>query len=122
MYKITKNVFLSLILLSFIGCATPPTIYYGDPIAGMNKLDQLKQDIATVQDVRNMMGEPSGYGKMRLKPDSELLDVWFYQYQVGKGSDGHLNIVLVYIDKNHIYQGHLAFISDLLIEGLIVGN
>ena len=122
MYNIAKNIFLSLILISFIGCAAPPTIYYGIPIDGMNKLAQLKQDIATVQDVRNMMGEPSGYGKTRFKPDLELLDVWFYQYMESKGGDAHINIVLVFIDKNNIYQGHLAFISDTLVEGLIVGN
>ena len=121
MHRIIKNIFTSLTLLFFIGCVTP-SVYFGSPIYGMNKLDQLKQDIATVQDVRNMMGEPSGYGKTRFKPDSELLDVWFYQYIVQKGSEANINMVLIFIDENDIYQGHLAFISDSVAEGLIIGN
>lgn len=123
MYKTAKRIFLSLALLFFTGCqTTPPTIYSGSPIYGMNEIDQLKQDKTTVQDVRNVMGEPSGFGKARLKPDSELVDVWFYQYLVMKGSQVNVNIVLIFIDENEIYQGHLAFISDSVAEGMIVGK
>lgn len=122
MHQTIKNIFTSLILLFFIGCAIPPTIYFGSPIYGMNKLSQLKQDRSTVQDVRKMLGEPSGYGKMRLKPDSELLDVWCYQYGKFKGSDVYENTVLIFIDNDDIYQGHLAFIANALVEGLTNGN
>jgi len=128
MHRITKNIFTSFILLFFIGCGVPPTIYHGTPIHGMHKLSQLKQDIATVDDVRNVMGEPSGYGKARIKPDLELLDIWFYQYFKSKGTDANVNMVIIFIDKNNIYQGHLAFIADSLLEderfleGLIIAN
>ena len=54
--------------------------------------------------------------------DSELFDVWCYLYGINKGSDIHLNTVLIFIDENDIYQGHLAYISDILVEGLIIGN
>lgn len=123
MHRIIKNIFTSLTLLFFIGCVSPPTIYTGAPIHGIDKLDQLDQGIATMQDVRNMMGEgPSGYGKMRLKPDSELLDVWSYRYMVQKGAQANKHIVLIFIDENHIYKGHIAFISDTLVEDSPVGS
>jgi len=120
MYRIITNLFMSLILLFLIGCATGTGINInvggiydsGQIIYNMqvHKLGELKQGIATVQDVRSIVGEPSGYGKMRLKPDSELLDVWFYQYMETKGSQANLSIALIFIDKNEIYKGHLAFI------------
>jgi hypothetical protein len=109
---------MSFILLFLIGCATDTGIhisvgriyYSGTPVYNMHKLGELKQGIATVQDVRNMMGEPSGYGKVRIKPDSELLDVWFYQYMETKRSQAILSVALIFIDKNEIYKGHMAFI------------
>lgn len=118
MHRIIKNLFASLALLFFMGCVSPQ-IYMGSPIYKMNELDQLKQDLSTTQDVRNMMGGPSGHGKMRLKPDSELLDTWFYQYIVSKGGQANLNMVIIFIDKNGMYKGHIAFISDTLAEDVI---
>jgi hypothetical protein len=119
MYRNIKNLLASLTLLSFMGCVVYPPVYLGSPIDGMNKLGQLKQDITTKQDVRNMMGAPSGYGKMRLKPDSELLDTWLYQYIVQKGEQANINMMIIFIDKNGIYKGHVAFISDTLAEDAI---
>ena len=117
---------MSLILLFHIGYATGTGINIsvgriydsGQFIVhtDVHKLGELKQGITTVQDVRNIVGEPSGYGKMRLKPDSELLNVWFYQYMETKMSQANLSIVLIFIDKNEIYKGHLAFIPYTFAE------
>jgi len=111
------NYIIYIVLLGLLpGHISSETIFMGEPIANFGKLDLLKQNKSTSQDVRSIIGSPRGYGKVHHKPDLEIMDIWFYEYMQQDGSQINIQMLIVFIDENDFYRGHIAFAEDTFLK------
>ncbi len=82
------------------------------------KVDGLKSlvsGVSTAEEVLAKLGTPRGTGAMRHSPEQPLRTVWFYELVMMKGDQVHLNILLVYLNRN-LYDGHLWFSANELVS------
>ena len=107
-----RVVVLSLLILVSYGCT--PTIQFGKPPL-TDRLDTLKIDISTRQDIKAVLGEPQGYGAVK-GPSFDVKEAWLYESTDVEGSRARMRMLMVFVDKERgVYHGHLWFASGMLI-------
>jgi hypothetical protein len=107
-----KFVVLFLLALVINGCA--PSIQFGKPPM-TDRLDTLKIDVSTKQDIKAVLGEPQGYGAVR-SPSFGIKEAWLYESTDVEGSKARLRMLMVFLDKERgVYHGHLWFASGMLL-------
>jgi len=107
-----RVVLIALLSLVVSGCT--PTIQFGKPPL-TDRLDMLKINVSTRQDIKAALGEPQGHGAVR-SPGFGVKEAWLYECTISKGTQSHLQMLMVFLDKERgIYQGHLWFKSGMLI-------
>ncbi len=102
---------LSLLILVINGCT--PAIQFGKPPL-TDRLDTLKIDVSTKQDIKAALGEPQGYGAVR-SPSFGIKEAWLYESTDVEGSKARLRMLMVFLDKERgVYHGHFWFASGIL--------
>jgi hypothetical protein len=101
-----------LTLLGLSGCMT--SITYGTP-PQIDQLANLDLGVSNYEDVRQKLGEPRGYGAVRLDSSVPLRTIWFYEYQEAGGSRVNLKFLLVYFYQDR-YEGYNWFASASLLR------
>ena len=114
MLKIRNILLATTLLLLLHACATPPPISMGAKFPHAS-LASLKQGKSSLSDVKALLGPPRGFGKAKQNPQETLRDIWFYEYIEMHGTQVHLDILLIFLNKD-IYEGHLWFASNELVE------
>jgi len=106
-----RIVVLSLLILVSYGCT--PSIHFGKaPLT--DRLDKLKIDVSTRQDIKIVLGEPQGYGAARA-PGFDVKEAWLYESTDIEGSKARLRMLMVFVDKERgVYHGHLWFAHGML--------
>ena len=110
--------FLLSILLFFLlatnisGCV--PKIKYGSA-PRVSQLGRLEAGVSVKADILLALGEPRGYGKLRLSPKIDKRDIWFYEYAESKNQTIHIKYLIIFLFNEH-YDGHLWISSFSLLE------
>src|SRR5262245_8446514 len=102
---------VSLFLLSAIGCS----VTYGE-MPKVERLEELKRQISTKEDVLKVLGAPRGYGMADLGTLPGARPIWFYEYAHGGGSQIELTILLVFFEGEK-YDGYLWFSASQEVKG-----
>ena len=106
-----RFVLLFLWVLVSYGCT--PSIQFGKPPM-TDRLDTLKIDVSTKQEIKAALGEPQGYGAVR-SPSFGVKEAWLYESTDVEGSKARLRMLMVFLDKERgVYHGHLWFASGML--------
>lgn len=94
------------------GCAM--TLEYGrwpDP----GQLAKLRLGHSDSEEIRRLLGEPTGKGEGRMPDFPDTATVWSYEYQrvsaSTTASEVEINLLMVFL-KDGIYQGHFWFEAD----------
>ena len=83
----------------------------------VDHLGSLTPGVSTKADILMALGQPRGFGKGQLSPESPPMKLWFYEYVEAKGQDVSLQILVVMLGKGEndrlpeTYEGHLWFYS-----------
>lgn len=101
-----------LLTLILAGCASK--VVYGTP-PKTDSLGTLRPEVSSAQEVKQILGEPSGRGMMRTASMSGPETVWSYEYTEGEGKQVRLKLLLVFLVED-VYQGYLWFSSIQLME------
>ncbi len=108
MKMLIKNLIWIMLAALSMGCVT--TVEYGrwpDP----EQLNNLKLAYSTSENVRELLGEPTGKGEGRMPDFVGTATVWSYEYMRTTGSDVKMNMLLVFL-WNDKYQGHFWFVAE----------
>jgi hypothetical protein len=107
-------IILSLIILVTSGCMS--AIQFGKPPL-TDRLDSLKINVSTIQDVKAVLGEPQGRGAVR-SPSFGVKEVWLYESTKVEGmTKSRMRMLMVFLDKEQgVYHGHLWFASGMLLS------
>ena len=105
-------VLMGVFTLVLAGCATK--VVYGTP-PKTDSLGTLRPGESSAQEVKRVLGEPSGKGMMRTAPMSGPETVWSYEFTEAEGKQVHLKLLLVFLVED-VYQGYLWFSSVELME------
>ena len=100
------------LLLGLLGCVT--AITYGTP-PKIDQLPNLTLGVSNSENVRQKLGEPRGYGAVRLEPSVPLRTIWFYEYEEADGSRVNVKFLLVYFYQDR-YEGYDWFSSASLLQ------
>ena len=107
--------FVVLILLVLVCYGCTPSIQFGKPPL-TDRLDTLKIDVSTKQEIREVLGEPQGYGTALSSPSSDVKEAWLYESTDTEGSKAHIKMLMVFLDKERgVYHGHFWFAYGMLI-------
>lgn len=110
--RILLQLFLLLVVVSSAGCAM--SLEFGEPVK-VNALASLTPGASTTAEVRNVLGEPRGYGVARFSPEMIVNDIWLYEYTKADLKKSNIQILLVYFYED-IYEGYMWFSAAELIE------
>ncbi len=107
--------FLTCLIAVIVLSACSTTIKYGIP-PNVSSLNKLQQGVSTKTDVLLLLGEPRGKGNTRLIASNPyLFDILFYEYSQSDGRNVSTKFLLILMDKEDVYQGHLWFSSNDLM-------
>lgn len=116
--RLCTGVLLSSLALSIAqGCATRMEL--GVP-PRVDRLAQLTVHESTKNDVLLTLGEPKGYGEMRLRPEFDRQRVWSYEYTLAEGNNIRTQILMVFFSGD-TYEGYWWF-GDALEMSAPVGT
>jgi outer membrane protein assembly factor BamE (lipoprotein component of BamABCDE complex) len=101
-------------VLALLGCTPPPPLSDGS-LVDTDRLAELKPGVSTADTVRTTLGPPRGHGMARLKSETGLDTVWYYEFVQLKDKQRQLKLLVVFF-KDEIYDGHLWFASQLLFK------
>jgi hypothetical protein len=90
------------------------SITYGTP-PKIDQLASLQLGVSNSDEVRQKLGEPRGYGAVRIEPSVPMRTIWFYEYEQGAGSRVNIQFLLVYLYQDH-YEGYDWFSSGSLLQ------
>jgi hypothetical protein len=102
---------LSFLILAINSCT--PSIQFGKPPL-TDRLDTLKIDVSTKQDIKAILGEPQGYGAVR-STSFGIKEAWLYESTDIEGVKARMRMLMIFLDKERgVYHGHLWFASGML--------
>ena len=106
----TRHLCMGLLIFSLAlpvvqGCATRMEL--GVP-PRVDHLVQLMPHQSTKTDVLLTLGEPKGYGEMRLRPEFDRQRVWSYEYTLAEGNSIRTQILMVFFSGD-TYEGYWWF-------------
>jgi len=107
MKAIFRIIFFLIIAALSTGCAT---IEYGE-WPNTDLLSSLQLDLSNGEDIKRLLGEPTGRGKGRMPDFPGTADVWSYEYTRANGNRMNVSILLIFM-INDIYQGHFWFVAN----------
>ena len=109
--RLTKVLTAAIAVTAIAGCDAALNIRTGEKpnIQALEQTLQLRQ--STTADVRGVLGEPYGRGRMMFPGRSEPRDLWTYYYEEGSTKDARRTMLWVSFDREGHYDGYMWFSS-----------
>ena len=105
-------VLAGLLALVLSGCASKAV--YGTP-PNTDLLGTLRPGQSSADEVKRVLGDPSGKGMVRTASMPGPETVWSYEFTEAEGKQVRLKLLLVFLVDN-VYEGYLWFSSIQLVE------